>query len=67
MKYLLKRWRTWGLLLAGAWMPVTVTCTPPDVYWAGAPVYVEEPADVVVVDEGPYIVDEGWGFDFYHY
>ncbi len=66
MKRLLRKWRILGLLLAGAWMPVTVTCTPPDWHWGG-PVYVEEPADVVVVDDGPYVVDDGWGFDFFYW
>ncbi len=64
MKFLLRRWKTLGLLVAGAWMPVTVTCSPPE--WVGYPVVVGEP-DVVVVDDGPYVVDEGWGFDFFHY
>lgn len=66
----LRRWSLLAMLVAGAWLPVTLTCNP-----AGGVLHVtgDWVEDVVVFDDGYYYDDDccgywwddwGDGFDF---
>jgi hypothetical protein len=64
----LRRWTLLAMLIAGAWLPVTLTCDP-----AGGVLHVagDWVNEVVVVDDGyyddgccGYWDDWGGGFDF---
>jgi hypothetical protein len=61
----LRRLRLLGLLVSGAWLPLTVTCQPMDAVIdivRDGSVVIDAPADYYVVDDGPHWFD----FSFWH-
>jgi hypothetical protein len=64
-----RRLKLLGLLVSGAWLPLTVTCQPMDavidIVGNGGSLIVAGPSDYYVVDDGPHWFDFGFWHDEY--